>query len=63
MPGFEKRLLALLEARGVSLLDFSAQIPEPHYYFDTDHLNRKGVERFLDEVLLELLRHGDDRGQ
>ena len=63
MPGFEKRLLALLEAHDVPFLDFSAQIPEPHYYFDTDHLNRKGVERFLDEALFEILRNGDDRGQ
>ena len=63
MPGFEGRLLVLLEAHDVPFLDFSALIPEPHFYFDTDHLNRKGVERFLDEALFELLRNGDDRGQ
>ena len=63
LPGFEGRLLSLLAAHHVPLYDFSALIPEPHYYFDTDHLNRTGVERFLNEALAELLRNGDDRVQ
>ena len=63
LPGFEGRLLSLLGAHRVPLHDFSTLIPEAHFYFDTDHLNRKGVQAFLDTALGELLRGGDDRGQ
>lgn len=63
LPDFERRLQSLLEAHRVPLHDFSALIPEPQYYFDTDHLNRNGVERLLDESLESLLRNGNDRGQ
>lgn len=63
LPDFERRLLSLLEEHRVPMHDFSALIPEPHYYFDTDHLNRKGVERFVNEELAGLLRNMDDRSQ
>jgi len=44
-PEFDQALARLLEARGVRLADFSGAVPEPRFYFDSDHLNRAGIER------------------
>lgn len=48
-----------LRDRDVPLHDFSAAIPEPKFYFDSDHLNRAGVARWLDEGLAAVLRGQD----
>jgi hypothetical protein len=54
---FEAALTLLLAERGLGLHDFSAELDEPRYYFDTDHLNRAGLtelfQRRLKAVLLE----------
>ncbi|MGO4910587.1 hypothetical protein ACEN2J_20060 [Pseudorhodobacter sp. W20_MBD10_FR17] len=53
--------MAVLADHNVAFYDFSRAIPESRYYFDTDHLNRAGVQRFLDEALATVLQ--DDVGQ
>ena len=58
LAGFEPQLLAVLANHGVEFHDFSQTIPESRFYFDTDHLNRAGVQRFLDESLAEVMQSG-----
>lgn len=53
--GFDSALMALLSVRGAALEDYSDHLPEPRYYFDSDHLGRQGVEAFADQVLVPLL--------
>ena len=58
LPGeeaFDAALAGRLAARGVAFHDFTAAIPEPRFYFDTDHLNRQGATRFLELHLAPLL--------
>lgn len=62
LPEFETRLAALAADTGVPVRDFSAVLPEARNYFDTDHLNRTGVLRWLDAGLAGLIA-GDDGGQ
>lgn len=52
---FDAALTARLEAAGVEFHDFTAALPDPGYYFDPDHLNRRGAERFLDAHLAPIL--------
>ena len=59
IPGeteFASRLEAFLDDRGVPLLDFTHAGFEAELFFDADHLNRDGVTRFLDELLVPALR-------
>lgn len=56
---FDAALAATLLANGVPFHDFTAALPDPAYYFDTDHLNRRGAERFLAEHLASLLASRD----
>lgn len=59
IEGFETRMQGLSAQHDVPLFDFSQTIPEPRYYFDTDHLNRAGMLRWLDEGLGAILRGAD----
>ncbi len=54
-PAFEAALSRTLDAAGVPLVDLSAVLDAPEFYFDTDHLNRAGVEALYDRHLRELL--------
>lgn len=55
---FEAALAAALRELDVPLHDFSASLPDAKLYFDTDHLNRAGVERFVEERLRPVLARG-----
>lgn len=59
VPGLEARLDALAQRMAVPLVDHRTAIPEPGFYFDTDHLNRRGVLRWLELGLGALLATGE----
>ncbi len=50
-----RRLAHVLAAHGARLADLSAAIDDPRSYFDTDHLNRAGLQAFIDRSLTPLL--------
>jgi hypothetical protein len=52
---FDTELMRLLAEQDVTFYDFSEMMDEPRYYFDTDHLNRKGLRQFFQSSLRELL--------
>ncbi len=54
--GFDAKLKAVLAEKQVPFYDFSLTIPEYDYYFDTDHLNRKGVEIFFKDSLVKVMK-------
>lgn len=61
LPGeaaFDARLAAVLARRGVPLHDFSASLGDPRFFFDSDHLNRAGVDAFFTRDLKPLLESG-----
>ncbi|MEC7760652.1 MAG: hypothetical protein VX874_01915 [Pseudomonadota bacterium] len=55
-PAFDAQVNALLEGRGIAFVDHSTLLPGDENYYDTDHLNRTGVEAYLDDAFLDLLR-------
>jgi hypothetical protein len=65
LPGeapFDAALAAVLAPAGVPYRDFSPVLPQPQFYFDSDHLNRAGVNEFLASHLLPLVAgDGPDR--
>ena len=52
---FDKTISILLDAHGVRFRDFSQDLDDPRFYFDTDHLNRTGLEIFFERHLRSLL--------
>lgn len=52
---FDARLLDVLRRRGARWHDWSALVDETDAYFDTDHLNRKGVGLLVERGLGALL--------
>lgn len=54
-PGFDAELARLLDEQHAAFADFAAALPDPTLYFDTDHLNRAGVDRFVAQCLGPLL--------
>ncbi len=52
---FQAELRRRLDARGVPFHDLSAAFDDPALFFDTDHLNREGVDRLFEAHLLPLL--------
>lgn len=56
---FDAALAEKLASRGLTLLDFTDRMPDPRFYFDSDHLGRQGVEALATEILVPLLRHQD----
>lgn len=52
---FDRALQQRLSERAIPYHDLSAALPEPAYYFDTDHLNRAGVEALYDAHLRDIL--------
>ena len=58
LPGeaaFDGAVSGLLARRGIAFRDYSAVMPEPRFYFDTDHLNRAGAEEFFSIYLKDYL--------
>lgn len=65
LPGdseFFDRLRSFAASHDVAFVDMAAALPDPGFYFDPDHLNRSGVEAWLDAGLRDFLT-GDDRHQ
>ena len=54
-PQFDAALARLLANAGVPFRDFSQALPQPRYYFDSDHLNRDGVAELLSRHLVPLV--------
>jgi hypothetical protein len=52
---FDADLARTLAPRAIEAHDFSGSIPEARFYFDTDHLNREGLSRFVEHDLKALL--------
>jgi hypothetical protein len=52
---FDARLTTLLAGKRVLFADFSMAMGEPRFYFDSDHLNRQGVELFVKTYLNPIL--------
>lgn len=52
---FDVALGRVLRAADVPLHDWSAALSEPRFYFDSDHLNREGVDELLARHLLAVL--------
>lgn len=52
---FDLALRARLDARGIPFRDLSAALTEPGYFFDTDHLNRSGVDALYTDYLEDIL--------
>jgi hypothetical protein len=52
---FEEGLAHVVAAHGARLADLSAAIDDSRSYFDTDHLNRAGLQAFIDRSLTPLL--------
>jgi hypothetical protein len=53
--GFDAALAAALARSGVPYRDFSQATPQAQMYFDSDHLNRAGVDEFIARHLGPLL--------
>jgi hypothetical protein len=53
--GFDAALTELLARKGAHFADFSTMMGEPRFYFDSDHLNRQGVEAFVKAYLNSIL--------
>jgi hypothetical protein len=54
-PAFDAAMAAAVGNRGVGFSDFSAELDEPRFYFDTDHLNRAGVTELFARRLKAIL--------
>jgi len=54
-PAFAAAITRLVSERRLGFYDLSAALPEPRYYFDTDHLNRAGVTEFFQRHLETIL--------
>lgn len=52
---FDRAIAASLGRRGVDYRNYSAALPDPRYFFDSDHLNRTGLEAFFERQLKPLL--------
>ncbi len=58
LPGeaeFDLAMSRLLPATGARFHDFSRELDEPRFYFDTDHLNRAGLNEFFARYLKPVL--------
>ena len=53
---FDADLLRITAQAGARLHDFSGAVDNPRLYFDTDHLNRAGLNEFFDSHLKDLLK-------
>ena len=56
LPALGARLEATVRRLNVPLHDHRGLLPESKYYFDTDHLNRSGIDLWLERGLGDILR-------
>lgn len=59
LPGeadFDSALAAMLARRGLEIADHSLLLDGAEYYFDSDHLGRRGVEAYIGQRLAALMR-------
>jgi hypothetical protein len=54
-PAFDETMTAAAKSGGIGFSDFSAELDEPRFYFDTDHLNRAGVTELFARRLKAIL--------
>jgi hypothetical protein len=54
-PAFDEAMMAAVKNRGINFSDFSSELDEPRFYFDTDHLNRAGVTELFARRLKAIL--------
>ena len=59
---FDAALAQASAAAGATFLDWSTALPEPRWYFDSDHLNRAGVQALFDSRLRALLQEASRAG-
>ncbi len=52
---FDEAITAVMADGGAAFYDFSAELDEPRFYFDTDHLNRAGVTELFARHLSGIL--------
>ena len=52
---FNDAISQLLSAENVPFHEFSEEMDEPRFYFDTDHLNRAGLTAFFSRYLTAVL--------
>ena len=52
---FNEGLMRVLADRAVPFCDFSTELDNPNFYFDTDHLNRSGLTELFQRRLKPLL--------
>jgi hypothetical protein len=52
---FDEAMMAAVKSRGIGFSNFSAELDEPRFYFDTDHLNRAGVTELFARHLKAIL--------
>jgi hypothetical protein len=52
---FDRAVSQLLATRHIPFQDYSHDMNEPRFYFDTDHLNRAGMTEFFNRHLKSLL--------
>jgi hypothetical protein len=55
---FDAAIAQMAEERGLMLHDLSRTVLGDEFYYDTDHLNREGVDRFVEQDFLEILQGG-----
>lgn len=53
---FDKIIEKLMAEKNIPYKDFSTVIPDYKFYFDTDHLNRKGVILFFNNYFTQFLK-------
>ena len=53
---FDAAIGEVLGAKQVLYRDFSTAVVDNQYFYDTDHLNRDGVNAFMDAGLVAALR-------
>src|SRR5665647_1604683 len=54
-PAFDEAMAAAGRTRDVGFRNLSAELDEPRFYFDTDHLNRAGVTELFNRHLKAIL--------
>lgn len=52
---FDEAMTAAVANRGIGFSNFSAELDEPRFYFDTDHLNRVGVAELFARQIKAIL--------
>ena len=55
-PAFDTALQSLAARAGAELHDLSEAVDDPAMYFDSDHLNRTGVEHLFERHLAGIIR-------